>query len=477
MSEATAQPGAGYPSSECAALILAAGKSTRMRSRLPKPLHPLCGIPLTRHVIRACRHAGISRVIVVVGHEAEAVRAGLGDDVEYALQAEQRGSGDAVQACYSLLKDYRGLTLVLAGDVPLLRPETLTALIQRQMQTRAAATLLTAFLEDATGYGRIVRGADGSVEKIVEHRDATPEERAIKEWNPSIYCFPAQDLFAALKEVRSDNIQGEFYLTDVIGILRQCGGRIEALPMEDSSEALGVNTRVELANAASILRQRILNRLMLSGVTITDPATTYVDVDVQVGQDTTLEPQTFLHGSTVIGEGCSIGPFTRICDSRVGDNTTIVSSQVVRSQIGNGVRIGPFANIRPGCQLADHVKIGDFVELKNATLAQRVSASHLSYIGDAEVGEETNIGAGVVTCNYDGIQKHRTIIGKGAFIGTHTTLIAPVTVGDGAFIAAGSPINQDVPADSLAIAREKMSVKPDWAKRWREKKERFHAGR
>jgi bifunctional UDP-N-acetylglucosamine pyrophosphorylase/glucosamine-1-phosphate N-acetyltransferase len=477
MSEATAQPWAEDPSSECAALILAAGKSTRMRSRLPKPLHPLCGIPLTRHVIRACRLAGIARVVVVVGHEAEAVKAGLGDDVEYVFQKEQRGSGDAVRACYPLLKDYRGMTLVLAGDVPLLRPETLSTLIQHQKETGAAASLLTAFLDDATGYGRIVRGSDGSVEKIVEHRDATPEERAIKEWNPSIYCFQSQSLFAALQEVRSDNTQGEFYLTDVIGILRQHSQRVEAIPLPDSSEALGVNTRVELANVAAILRQRILHRLMLSGVTITDPATTYVDLDVQVGQDTTLEPQTFLHGQTVIGEGCTIGPFTRICDSLIGDNSVVVSSQIVRSQIGNGVRIGPFANVRPGCKLADHVKIGDFVELKNATLAERVSASHLSYIGDAEVGEETNIGAGVVTCNYDGIQKHRTIIGKRAFIGTHTTLIAPVSVGDGAFIAAGSPINQDVPEDSLAIAREKMSIKPDWAKRWREKKERFHAGR
>jgi bifunctional UDP-N-acetylglucosamine pyrophosphorylase/glucosamine-1-phosphate N-acetyltransferase len=414
---------------------------------------------------------------VVVGHEAEAVQAGLGDDIEYVLQAEQRGSGDAVQACYPLLKDFRGMALVLAGDVPLLRPETLTALIQRQAQTGAVATLLTAYLDDATGYGRIVRGEDGSVERIVEHRDATPEERAIKEWNPSIYCFQAQTLFAALKDVRSDNTQGEFYLTDVIGILRQWGARVEALPTQDSSEALGVNTRVELANVAAILRQRILNRLMLSGVTITDPASTYVDVEVQIGQDTTLEPQTYLHGMTVIGGGCTIGPFTRICDSSVGDHATIVSSQIVKSRIGSHVRIGPFANLRPGCQLADYVKIGDFVELKNATLAERVSASHLSYIGDAEVGEETNIGAGVVTCNYDGIQKHRTIIGKRAFIGTHTTLIAPVSIGDGAFIAAGSPINQDVPADSLAIAREKMTIKPDWAKRWREKKERFHAGR
>jgi len=468
MPESPAQPEMGTPIPACAAVILAAGKSTRMRSRLPKALHPLCGLPLTRHVVEACRAAGITRRVVVVGHEADTVREGLGDDLEYALQAEPRGTGDAAQAAEPLLAGFTGTVLVLAGDVPLLRPETLGRLIQRHRETGAAATLLTAFLDDATGYGRIIRNPDGSVARIVEQKDATPEERALREWNPSIYCFEAPLLFAALRDIRPDNAQREHYLTDVIAILAGQGCRIEAVPTEDTREALGVNTRVELAEAGRILRQRILTDLMLSGVTITDPSATYVDVGVIVGPDTVIEPQTFLLAGTSVGEGCTLGPFTRIVNSRIGDNTTVLASQVVDCEIGNNARIGPYANLRPGCRLADRVKIGDFVELKNAVLGEKVSASHLSYIGDAEIGAGTNVGAGVVTCNYDGVRKHRTLIGKDAFIGTHVTLIAPVSIGDGAFLAAGSPIHEDVPEDALAIARTRQTIKPGWARKRRE---------
>jgi bifunctional UDP-N-acetylglucosamine pyrophosphorylase/glucosamine-1-phosphate N-acetyltransferase len=324
-------------------------------------------------------------------------------------------------------------------------------------------------LEDPTGYGRIIRNTDGSVARIVEHRDATPDERAIREWNPSIYCFEARALFDALHNIRPDNVQGEYYLTDVIGLLNARGARVEAIPTHDASEVLGVNTRVELAQVNQILQQRILTHLMLAGVTIVDPTSTYVDVTVRVGQDTILEPQTFLLGSTEIGEECRIGPMTRILDSRVGDRTTILASQVVRCEIGSHVRIGPYANLRPGCLLADYVKVGDFVEVKNAVLGEGVSAAHLSYIGDADVGARTNIGAGVITCNYDGAQKHRTIIGEGAFIGSNATLIAPVEIGDGAYIAAASPINEDVPGDALAIARSRQTIKPEWARKRREK--------
>ncbi len=462
-------PTAGANQRDCAAVILAAGRSTRMKSRLPKPLHPICGVPLTGHVVNACRGAGANRVVVVVGYEADAVRSGLGSDVEYALQPEQRGSGDAARASETQLRDFDGDILVTAGDVPLLTAGTLARLLDHHRRTGAAATLLTVVFDDPTGYGRIVRNPDGTVAAIVEHRDTTPEQRAIRECNPSIYCFNGPSLFAALGRLAPDNAQGELYLTDVIGILSGDGERVEAIAAEDPEEVLGVNTRVELAEVAGIMRGRILRELMLGGVTVVDPAATYVDAGVRVGQDTVLEPQTYLTGTTAIGEGCSIGPHTRIADSEVGSGARILASQVVESRVGNGVRIGPYANLRPGCRLADNVKIGDFVELKNAVLGEKVSASHLSYVGDAEVGAGTNIGAGVVTCNYDGVRKHRTTIGKEAFIGTHATLIAPVTIGDGAYVAAGSPINQDVPPDALAIARSRPSIKPGWARARRER--------
>jgi bifunctional UDP-N-acetylglucosamine pyrophosphorylase/glucosamine-1-phosphate N-acetyltransferase len=465
MSDAPIQP----VHSKCVAVILAAGKSTRMRSRLPKPLHPICGLPLSRHVINACRTAGVERNIVIVGHEADAVRAGLGDDVEYAIQQEQRGSGDAALAAEITLQGFSGTVLVLAGDVPLLRPQTLTKLLDHHLSTKAAATLLTAVLEDPTGYGRIVRSADGSVLRIVEHKDATPDERAVHECNPSIYCFESSALFETLHRIEPNNAQGEFYLTDCIGLLHEAGRRVEAIACTDAQETLGVNTRVELAQVGNIMQSRILNDLMLSGVTIVDPSSVYVDASVRVGQDSVIEPQTFLHGDTVVGENCTIGPFSRIVDSVVGDDCNILASQIVECEMESHIRIGPYANLRPGCRLAEGVKVGDFVELKNAIIGRKVSMSHLSYIGDAEVGEGTNIGAGVITCNYDGQKKHRTKIGKNSFVGTNSTLIAPITVGDGAYIAAGSPIAEDVPPDSLAVARSRATIKPEWALRRREK--------
>lgn len=461
---------------ECVAVILAAGKSTRMKSALPKAVHPLCGRAMTAHVVQACRDAGIERQVVVVGHQADAVRTALGPDLDYALQAEQRGTGHAVLCAADLLADHEGSVLVLAGDVPLLRAETLAHLLQVHREGGAAATLLTAVLDDATGYGRVVRGPDGEVLRIVEQRDASSEELAIREWNPSIYCFDARKLFAALQSVGTANAQGEMYLTDVIGILVGAGERVAAVQVAEAVEVSGVNTRAELAAVAAVLRQRILHRLMLSGVTVVDPATTYVDAGVTVGPDTVLEPGTLLRGAVVIGPDCVIGPWSTISDSEVGGGTAILASQVAGSRIGAGVRIGPYANLRPGATLADGVRIGDFVEIKNATLGEGVCASHLSYIGDAEVGADTNIGAGVVTCNYDGFDKHRTIIGRNAFVGTHVTLVAPITVGDDALIAAGSPVTQDVPAGALAVARCKTTIKEAWAHRWRSLKEKQNAG-
>ena len=446
-----------------AAILLAAGKSTRMRSRIPKPLHPLCGLPMTAHVIRACRSAGIARVVVVVGHEADAVKAGLGDEVEYALQTTQRGTGDAVNSAKELLGDWPGTIVVLVGDMPLLPAASLETLLARHRESQAAATLLTALSEDATGYGRIVRDASGNFTRIVEQKDASPEEQKIREWNPSIYAFQGPELWRALTEVTPNNAQGEYYLTDTAGILAAQGKSVLAIPAADASLVVGINNRVELANVAGMMRRRILNEMMLSGVSITDPANTYIDVDVTVGQDTVIEPNTYLLRGTAIGEQCVIGPSTRIERSTLGNNVRVVMSQVTESVLGNGVKVGPFAHLRPNSRLADNVKIGDFVEVKNSTLGIGAQASHLSYIGDAEIGAGVNIGAGAITCNYDGVNKFKTIVGDGAFIGSNSTLIAPVTIGAGAFVAAASPVNEDVPPEALAIARVRPTIKPDWA--------------
>ncbi|HLJ55090.1 MAG TPA: bifunctional UDP-N-acetylglucosamine diphosphorylase/glucosamine-1-phosphate N-acetyltransferase GlmU [Chthonomonadaceae bacterium] len=450
-----------------AAIILAAGKSTRMRSKTPKPLHALCGRPLTGHVIHSCRTAGVARVVVVVGHEADAVRKGLGDSVEYALQEAPLGTGHAALAARSLFHGWSGTILVLAGDVPLLPAPSLQRLLEHHKRTAASATLLTAFLDDPTGYGRVIRDADGCVAAIVEHRDATPEQRAIKEWNPSIYAFESDHLWAALSRVEPANNQKEIYLTDAIGILRGGGRRVEAVPADGPQDVLGVNNRVELAEAGAILQRRILVEHMLAGVSITDPASTYIDAGVTIGQDTTVEPATFLYRGTTVGEDCTIGPFARISGSRIGNRCRIVAAQITDSTIGSDVSIGPFANLRPATTLADRVKIGDFVETKNANFGPGAQASHLSYIGDAEVGGGTNIGAGTITCNYDGYRKHRTVIGRNAFVGSHATLVAPITIGDGAFIAAGSSVTVSVPADAMAIARARTTLKEGWAATYR----------
>lgn len=425
---------------------------------------------MTGHVLRTCRAAGVDRIVVVVGHEADLVRKGLGSDVEYALQSEQRGTGDAILAAKTLLADWEGTILILAGDVPLIPAETLQRLLQHKGGTGAEVAMLTSYLDDPTGYGRIVRNAQGGVADIVEERDASPEQRAIKEWNPSIYAFSASALWEALAQVQPTNAQGEFYLTDTIRILAERGAHIEAVPASDSRDMLGVNNRVELAHADSILRGRILKQLMLSGVSITDPSCTYIEVDVNIGQDTRIEPNCYLYRGTNIGSDCQIGPDTSIARSTLGDGVVVSFSHLVESVLEDGVKVGPYANLRPGTHLGKRVKIGDFVEIKNAVLGEGVQVNHLSYIGDAEVGEATNIGAGTVTCNYDGFHKHRTTIGKHAFIGSHSTLVAPVQVGDGALVAAASPITRDVPPDALAIARCHATIKEEWAARYRQAK-------
>lgn len=449
-----------------AALILAAGKSTRMKSKTPKALHPLLGKPLLRYAAEAAQEVGAGRVVLVVGHQADQVRAAMGEEFAYVLQAEQKGTGHAVQMAESLLADWDGPVLVLPGDAPLISPFLLQSLLDAHQKTGAAATLLTAVLDDAAAYGRVVRDPQtGQVQSIVEARDATPAQLQIREIGTSIYAFQPGPLFRALRALTPQNAQGEYYLTDVIALLAAEGHTLEAVVSPDPDIVRGVNTRVELIELAQILQQRIHRAHLLAGVTILDPLTTFIDSTVRIGQDTTVLPFSMLTGVTDIGADCRIGPGARISDARIGDGVTVRDSSIVASEVGDGSTVGPFANIRPGSVVGKDCKIGDFVELKNAQIADHVSAGHLTYLGDAEVGSNTNIGAGTITCNYDIFRtptKSKTTIGAGTFIGTHSTLVAPVTVGDGAYTAAGSTITEDVPSEGLGIGRARQVNKPGW---------------
>ena len=449
-----------------AALILAAGKSTRIKSRRPKALHALLGKPLLRWAVEAAAGAGAGRTVLVVGHQAEMVQEAMGNELEYVLQAEQKGTGHAVQMAEALLGDWAGPILVLPGDAPLLSASLLESLIARHVQTQAAATLLTAVLEDAGSYGRIVRDPQtNEVQAIVEARDATPAQREIGEISTSVYVFQPPVLFAALRKITPQNAQGEYYLTDVIAVLAGEGQSIEALISPDPDVVRGINTRPELSELRQVLQARVHHALGLAGVTIVDPLTTFIDATVQIGQDTTVYPFSVLSGVTDIGEDCEIGPGAHLSDAKLGNGVSVRDSHVVASEVGDGCKIGPFANLRPGSVLGTHVKVGDFVELKNTTLGDGVSAGHFAYLGDAEVGARTNIGAGTITCNYDPFltpTKNLTKIGTDAFIGTHSTLVAPVSIGDGAYTAAGSTITEDVPADALAIGRARQTNKPGW---------------
>lgn len=451
------------------AIVLAAGQGKRMKSKLYKVLHPVCGKPMVRHVLDAVGQANCERAVVVVGHGAETVRARLGASVEYALQAEQLGTGHAVMQTRSLLADADGVTVVVCGDTPLVTAATIEALISLHEREGAAATVMTAEMADPTGYGRIVRGPDGGVLRIVEQKDCSPEEAQIREINTGTYCFDNRKLFAALERVTNENAQGEYYLTDVFGILKQQGDRIAAYMTDDPAEAIGVNDRVALGEAERLMRQRITLKHQLNGVTIIDPASTYIESDVTIGPDTVLYPGTMLRGSTAIGSDCAIGPHADLTDTRVGDGSTIRQSVADQALLGNECSVGPFAYLRPGTRLHDEVKIGDFVEVKNSVVGQGSKIPHLSYVGDAEVGAGVNIGCGAITANYDGYNKSKTVIGDNAFIGTNANLIAPVKVGEGAYVVAGSTITHDVGAGDVAIARERQVNKAGYAEKLRSK--------
>lgn len=444
-------------------MILAAGKGTRMKSTLPKVLHPVAGKPMIEHVMALTDAVCKQKPIVVVGHGAQTLVDALGERASYVVQEPQLGTGHAVQQGYPLLPDASDGVFIICGDTPLLRQETIMAMREKFTVELPGCVLLTALLDDPTGYGRIVRDATGNICRIVEEKDATPAEKAISEVNTGTYIFNGAALGEALASLKNDNAQGEYYLTDTISYLAAQGKPVLSVVCEDFAETLGVNDRVQLAQASAILRQRKNIALMRSGVTLIDPFNTYIDWDVVIGPDTLIEPGCSLRGVTVIGSGCYIGPHCDITDSRIGNHCHLQQAVLLSAQAGDGCRIGPFAYLRPGACLADGVKVGDFVEVKNSQVGKGSKLPHLSYIGDACIGEKVNIGCGTITCNYDGYEKHQTIVKDGAFIGSNTNLVAPVTVGVDAFVAAGSTITKEVPDGALAVARGEQKVKEEWS--------------
>jgi bifunctional UDP-N-acetylglucosamine pyrophosphorylase/glucosamine-1-phosphate N-acetyltransferase len=449
--------------SELTVVILAAGEGKRMRSSLPKVLHRLCGRPLVAYPLRAAR-AVTDRVVMVVGHQPADLAGLLGAaDVQFVEQRERLGTGHALQQTQGVCGD--GAIVVLPGDAPLLSGPTIERLVAHHRATGAAATMLTAVVDQPRGYGRILRQG-GRVTAIVEERDATDDQKAIAEINTSVYCFEARRLWPALTKVRPANDQGEYYLTDVIGILARSGERIEGIAAGDPVEALGINDRKQLAAVAAIQRRRTLDRLMEEGVTIIDPASTYIEDTVTIGPDTVVYPSVVIEGDTTIGGDCVIGPGAQVSDSHLADRVVLKPYCVItESVVDAGATLGPFCHLRPQSHVGAQARIGNFVELKKTRIGRGAKAPHLSYLGDATVGDGANVGAGTITCNYDGVAKHRTTIEADAFIGTNTSLVAPVTIGAGAYVGAGSVITKDVPAGALAVARGQQVVKEGWAVR------------
>ena len=448
-------------------VVLAAGKGTRMKSEHPKVLHRTAGLPLIEHVLRAAAALEPSTTVVVVGHMAEEVQDALRNrpGIRFAVQQPQLGTGHALLQAEPHLSGQSGTVVLLSGDVPLLGPATLRALLEAHTSRDAAATVLTARVDNPQGYGRIVRH-EGRIVAIVEDKDATPAERGIDEINSGIYAFALEPLFAALKSIGAANAQGEYYLPDLVKIYRQRGLAVETVSLADSREILGVNSRKELADVTAILKTTRNDQLMAAGVTLVDPASAWIGPDVTVGADTTIHPNVYLEGRTRIGSGCEIHAGVRIIDSTIDDGVVVSNYCVIsESHVRTGARVGPFAHIRPLSDVGEDAHVGNFTELKKTTLGKGSKANHLSYLGDATIGEKVNIGAGTITCNYDGVHKHQTTIEDGAFIGSDTQLVAPVRVGKGAYVAAGSSIVDDVPAGALGIARGKQVNKDGWVEK------------
>jgi bifunctional UDP-N-acetylglucosamine pyrophosphorylase/glucosamine-1-phosphate N-acetyltransferase len=439
-----------------------------MKSRMAKVLHRVGGRALVEHaIVAALGVAPPERIFVVVGHQAEAVReVAEGAGVRTIEQNEQLGTGHAVLCGESVLAGLGGRMVVTVGDCPLIRPETLQALVERQRKSEAAAVVLTADVPDSTGYGRIIRNQNGAVEAIVEHKAATEAQRAVKEINSGIYCFDSGEFWRHVRLIRPDNPAHEYYLTDMIGILNVAGLRVAATKISDPGELLGINDRVQLAEADRILRDRKTRELMLAGVTIEKPETVTIDPDVRIGMDTVIGPFTRITGQTAIGEDCKIGACSILHDAVVEDGAEVFAfSMVSASKLGANAHVGPYARLRMGAELGENAHVGNFVELKNTGMGAGSKSMHLAYLGDSRIGSKVNVGAGTITCNYDGKKKHATVIGDGVFVGSNSTLVAPLALEDGAYVAAGSVITEDVPGDALALGRARQVVKKGWKRK------------
>ena len=443
-------------------VILAAGMGTRMKSKMPKVLHKVCGKPLSKWVIDASEAAGADKVCAVVGHKAETVKEVLGDVCEFALQAEQKGTGHAVMQAIDVIKNSKGEVVILNGDTPLITAETINKAIEYHKNNDNQATVITAILDDATGYGRIVRDNDGSVLKIVEQKDASKEEKKINEVNSGMYVFDAQSLVYALDKITPNNAQGEYYLTDTLEILLSAGKKIGGYAISDNDEIRGINDRVQLNEAEKIMQKRINEYHMRNGVTMRNPESVYIEDGVEIGNDTEICQNVTIKSGTKIGSDCVIGSGSMLDRAVIHDGVDVLSSVILESEVDEGTHVGPCAYIRPNCHVGKEVKVGDFVELKNSNIDDGTKISHLTYIGDSDVGKRVNFGCGTVTCNYDGKKKYRTTIGDDCFVGCNTNFVSPINVGDGVYIAAGSTITEDIPENSLSIARARQVNKEGW---------------
>jgi bifunctional UDP-N-acetylglucosamine pyrophosphorylase/glucosamine-1-phosphate N-acetyltransferase len=441
------------------AVLLAAGQGTRMKSDLPKVLHSLCGKPMLWHVLEALRPATTEKPVVVVGHGAQEVEKYLGDSAECVLQEPQLGTGHAAMQAEAALKGKADYVIVTYADMPLLRGETFQRLVETQQANPGPFSLLTVIADDPRGFGRIVRNAAGTVDAIVEEYVATPEQRAIKELNVGAYCFKAEWLWDALHRIEKNPKKGEYYLTDIVEIAVRDNLPVQAVVHDDFIEAIGINSRVHLSEAEAALRMRINREHMLNGVSMMDPASTYIEVGVKIGKDTTILPNTYIHGNTVIGERNVIGPNTIIRNTTIGDGCKILASVLEGAVLEDDVDMGPFARLRKGAHLKSHVHMGNFGEVKDSTLHEGVKMGHFSYIGNADIGANTNIGAGTITCNFDGEKKHPTVIGEDAFIGSDTMLVAPLKLGDGARTGAGAVVTKNVPEDTLVVGMPARAIR------------------
>ncbi|NLM10089.1 MAG: bifunctional UDP-N-acetylglucosamine diphosphorylase/glucosamine-1-phosphate N-acetyltransferase GlmU [Clostridiaceae bacterium] len=444
------------------AVILAAGAGTRMKSDRAKVIHELCGKPMVNWVIDAVKASGTENIIVVTGHQEDQVRACIKEKVEFVSQNEQLGTGHAVMQVKPLLQGKKGTCLILCGDTPLITSETIKQIVHEHNDNNRAMTVLTAIFEDPEGYGRIIRDHSGNVRGIVEHSDATSEQLRIKEINTGIYCFEIDYLLKSLENLSNQNDQNEYYLTDTLSIILENGGKVGTTTLGCTDEMMGINDRVQLAWAQKILNRRIIEKHMRNGVTFLNPDSCIVEHSVDIGRDTVIYPLTILEGNTKVGQNCIIGPNSKITDTLIGNNVTVLNSVTIESTIDDDTNVGPFAYLRPGNQIGKNVKIGDFVEVKKSVIGDHTKISHLAYIGDAEIGKNVNIGCGVVVVNYDGEKKHKTIVGDNSFVGCNVNLVSPVEVKANSFIAAGSTITEEVPEFSLAIARSRQTIIRDW---------------